>query len=302
MSANRGSRDRVVLCADVVGSTRLYDELGDERAKTLISDRLDRVIALVHGRRGELIAEVGDEIICLFDDVSDAAAASCEAHAELADINESRSDDEPEIEVRIGIHSGELPGSGEDLMTETAKIAQWAAGNAKPDQTLITRRIFDALPSIYRALSRYVDDETWNFVSIEHMELYELVWDVEAVTAYSGEEGQKAQRGYALVRFRLGETTIELDDDRPVISAGRSSRNLVAAHDLVSRQHFSAQFSRGRCTITDNSTNGTFIVHDDGSQQEVRRETLPLTGSGLIFLGEPSEAKQGYAISFSCER
>ncbi|MEE2983905.1 MAG: hypothetical protein VX929_11480 [Pseudomonadota bacterium] len=43
------------------------------------------------------------------------------------------------------------------------------------------------MPRLYRAVARYVDDETWDFISLEHVERYEIIWDVESITAYNGE-------------------------------------------------------------------------------------------------------------------
>ena len=92
------------------------------------------------------------------------------------------------MSMRIGLHYGEIPAEGGVLVSETTKIATWAASNAKAEQTLATRHLIDQLSRIFRAVSRYVDDETWNFVSLEHVELYEIIWDVESITAYNGEQ------------------------------------------------------------------------------------------------------------------
>ncbi|MDP6184499.1 MAG: hypothetical protein QF609_11845, partial [Gammaproteobacteria bacterium] len=60
-----------------------------------------------------------------------------------------------------------------------------------------------------------------------------------------------------------------------------------------------AQFSRGRCTVTDNSTNDTMIYTDrDETPQLLKRDTLTLVGSGKIVLGQPSEVDDKYAIRY----
>jgi class 3 adenylate cyclase len=55
-----------VLFADIAGSTRLYDALGDTDAKTMIDEALTamRVITQRHG--GRIIKTIGDELMCLF--------------------------------------------------------------------------------------------------------------------------------------------------------------------------------------------------------------------------------------------
>ena len=82
---------------------------------------------------------------------------------------------------------------------------------------------------------------------------------------------------------------------------GRGEQNdLVVQNDLVSRQHFSAQLSRGRSTITDNSTNGTVIVYVDGTNQSVKKETLPLQGEGRLIIGRPPKIDDIYVINYVC--
>ena len=160
--------------------------------------------------------------------------------------------------------------------------------------------MIDVLPRIYQAVSRFVDDETWNFISIEHVAVHEIIWDVEGVTAYNGEIPTLDSQRCARVKFTWNNVSVTLDAERPVISIGRGSENdLIVRHELASRQHLSAQFSRGRCTITDNSTNGTVVFSNyDKQQHELKRETFTLQGNGKIFLGQPDEIDDAYAISY----
>jgi hypothetical protein len=255
--------------------------------------------AFAEDHDGTVVAQLGDEIMCSFDDAADAAAAACEMHAMVAE-RYPRDESAPPVRLKIGAHCG-LVEADDEFTSETTRIAHWATGNAKPEQTLGTQAFVDGLPRIYKALSRYVDDETWDFVSVRHLALYEIIWDVESVTACSAEQPPSQRETYSSVRFRFGRKFVVLDEQRPVISVGRALANdLVVNHDLVSRQHFSAQFSRGRCTITDNSTNGSLLIPDGGERQQIKRETLPLTGAGLIIVGRPPTIDEGLAIHYEC--
>lgn len=287
------------MFADVVGSTRLYEELGDAPAQRIVKQHLDITKELIAAHCGRTITELGDEVMAMFADSGDAAAAACEIHARMADPERDRNI-ERHLPMRIGMHYGPVPGNNEDLMSEAAKIAHWAATNAKPEQTLGTAAVIDVLPRIYQAVSRFVDDETWNFISIEHVALHEIIWDVEGVTAYNGETPTLDSQRCARVKFSWNNVSVTLDADRPVISIGRGSENdLIVRHELASRQHLSAQFSRGRCTITDNSTNGTVVLSNyDHQQHELKRETFTLQGNGKIFLGQPDEIDDAFAIRY----
>ncbi len=300
MHATVVSSHQVVLFVDIAGSTALYETLGDAAARTVIARCLDGISELVKRRDGRVAAELGDELMCFFAEPGTAAAAACEMHSWVAAAF-PEAPPRPPLELRIGMHYGAVRGHSDDLLSEVTKIAHWAASKAKPEQTLATVSLVDALPRLYRAVSRYVDDETWNSASYEHVTLYEIIWDVESVTASSLEGGKPAPRRYGQVTFSSEGSSLVVNAERPVISVGRGTQNdLVVKHDLVSRQHFTAQFSRGRCTVTDKSTNGTFLVSPDGQRQALRRDTVPLAGVGLIVLGHPSEEPGDCTIRYTC--
>ena len=300
MSAKLDIESRVIMSADIVGSTALYEAVGDERAQQTVADCFETLKANCSEHKGHVIAEVGDELMAVFSDPTEAASAASDIHVDLN--AKYKDDDERNIRMRVGLHYGPAPGGGELLMSETSKIEKWAAGNAKPEQTLATGALINELPRLYRAVARYVDDETWNFVSLEHFELYEIIWDVESITAYNGEQPLRDAQSYDAVEFSYGDDAVVLDTARPVISIGRGSQNdLVVKKDLVSRQHLSAQFSRGRGTITDNSTNGSVIIMDGGERYELKRDSFRLTDSGIIIPGHPEDEELDFEIKFRCE-
>jgi len=297
MSGNAQTSGMVIMSADIAGSTALYEQLGDVRAQAVVADCLKTLKSLCAEHEGRVVAEVGDQIVGMFDDTTEAAAAASEMHAEMHEW--SVREGGPRIRMRIGLHYG--PVAGDTLSGETAKIAHWVGSHAKPEQTLATKATIDRLPRMYRAVSRYVDDETWNFISLEHVELYEIIWDVESITAYNGEAPTRDSQTCNAVEFSYAGQSVQVDASRPVISIGRGDKNdLIVAKDLVSRQHLSAQFSRGRCTITDNSTNGSCVVANDGRRLEFKRESLRLTGEGLIIPGKPGPNENDYAIRYRC--
>ena len=299
MSGTLDPHFKVIMSADIAGSTALYEQVGDVQAQALIAECLKTVKQLCAEHNGRTVAEVGDQIVAIFAEPNQAVAAASEVHAEMHERNDRESG--PRIRMRIGLHYGPVQSNTDTLVGETAKITNWVGNNAKPEQTLATKVLIDRLPRMYRAVSRYVDDETWNFVSLEHVELYEIIWDVESITAYNGEAPTREVSNYDAVEFSYGDVTVRVDAARPVISIGRGDKNdLIVNKDLVSRHHLSAQFSRGRCTITDNSTNGSLMMTDDGRRIEFKRESLRLTDEGQIVPGMPGPEDTGYSIRFRC--
>lgn len=293
--------DTTVLTVDIVNSTGLYQRFGDEKGHELVSGALAEMRDVIEAHGGQVVHEIGDELACRFDQTASAAQASCALHSAMRELSIWRRDASaiPLTATRVGLHRGPLARGVDPLASETGKLARWAARNANPEQTLATLAVIDDLPERFRSISRFVDDETWDFVSLEHIELFEIVWDVEAITATRNELPIGSQQTCTGLLLTYRKEKIQLNVAQPVASVGRAGHNaLVVSEELVSRQHFSVQFSRGRCTLTDNSTNGTYLVWDGEPMIILRRDSYPLHGTGRIFLGEPNLSRN--PVHFRC--
>ena len=64
-----------VLFADVVGSTRLYEVLGDHAARDMIVACVDVMRDATERNRGNVIKTIGDEILSIFPTPDDAVNA-----------------------------------------------------------------------------------------------------------------------------------------------------------------------------------------------------------------------------------
>ena len=74
-STNPGT-EVAVLFADVVGSTRLYEVLGDHQARDLVLLCVDLMRHSTERNRGTVIKTIGDEILAIFPTADDAANAA----------------------------------------------------------------------------------------------------------------------------------------------------------------------------------------------------------------------------------
>ena len=103
-----------VLMTDIVDSTARALELGDGRWRDLLArhdhivrDQLDRF-------RGREVTTTGDGFVAVFDGAERAIRAAQAIAAELAEIR---------VEIRAGIHSGELELQGGNVRGLTVHIA-----------------------------------------------------------------------------------------------------------------------------------------------------------------------------------
>ena len=53
--------------------------------------------------------------------------------------------------------------------------------------------------------------------------------------------------------------------------------------------------------LIDQSTNGTFVHGAAGDEQFVRRDSMPISGEGLIGLGRAPDRDSSQTIRFICE-
>lgn len=97
-------RNLAVLFADVSGSSRIYEKLGDAEALRAIDRCLNRMERAVIAHKGRVVKAIGNEVMAEFDSAGDAALA--------AEDMQQRIDDLPPISgiklaIRISIRSEE---------------------------------------------------------------------------------------------------------------------------------------------------------------------------------------------------
>ena len=92
----------------------------------------------------------------------------------------------------------------------------------------------------------------------------------------------------------------ELMQGSPTIIVGRSSNCELIFHSrYTSRLHAKFQYENGEFTVTDHSTNGTYIKNDEG-EMFLMDEKMPLHGSGVVSLGAPMEYAEKDFIHYFC--
>ncbi|MDQ1375362.1 MAG: hypothetical protein QOJ09_2700 [Actinomycetota bacterium] len=129
--------DRVlatVLFTDIVGSTEAASELGDRRWRQVLDDH-DRLIGdEVTRSRGRLIKTTGDGALATFD--GPARAVRC---AQSIATNVRRLG----LQVRAGVHTGEVELRGEDVGGIGVHIGARVASAADAGQVLVSRTVVD---------------------------------------------------------------------------------------------------------------------------------------------------------------
>jgi class 3 adenylate cyclase len=129
--------DRVlttVLFTDVVGSTHRAAELGDQAWKQLLTHHHGLIRAELRRHRGAEIKTVGDGFLATFDGPARAVRAAQAITTAVPTLG---------LEVRAGIHTGEVELMGDDVGGIGVHIGARVAALAAPSEVLISSTVKD---------------------------------------------------------------------------------------------------------------------------------------------------------------
>jgi adenylate cyclase len=131
-----------ILAADVVGFSKLVgeDEAGTLAALRDIRKRIVNPVLAAHG--GRIFKLMGDGMLAEFPSAVEALRAAIDIQDGLRKRNEARSSGQP-IEVRIGVHQGDVVVEGTDLLGDGVNIAARLEALATPGGICISARVHE---------------------------------------------------------------------------------------------------------------------------------------------------------------
>jgi class 3 adenylate cyclase len=291
-------RNFCVLFADVSGSTRLYEKLGDAEALRAIGRCLEVMERAVLAYKGRVIKTIGDEIMAVFD--------SAEAGMLAASDMQQRIDDLPpladaKMAIRVGFHFGPAIDDNNDVFGDTVNVAARMAGLAKASQIITTETCVGLLPDLLRQSTRDIDALTVKGKEID-IRVHEVIWQENAeLTMKSGSISPAATRE-ARVRLLHGKSEIILSAQRPAVSLGRDATcDIVISDHSASRNHGKIERRRDKFVLVDISTNGTYVSFQGEPEFVLKREETMLRGCGRIVFGHAWKSDADDIVEFVVE-
>lgn len=142
--ANHAGERRLaaILAADVVGYSRLMgaDEAGTLGAVQLL--RSEVIEPRIAEHKGRLFKAMGDGFLAEFPSVVNAVACAAAIQTVLAEKNANQSDDLL-LQLRIGVHLGDVIAEGGDLFGDGVNVAARVEGLAPPGGVAISAMVYD---------------------------------------------------------------------------------------------------------------------------------------------------------------
>ena len=119
-----------IVFADVVGSTRLYEELGDQRAREVVATCIDIMRQATEEHHGTVIKTMGDEVMSTFAVANDALNAAAKMQKSITG-NPELTAEGHHVAIRIGCHAGPVVVENRDVFGSTVHTANRMTSQAK---------------------------------------------------------------------------------------------------------------------------------------------------------------------------
>jgi class 3 adenylate cyclase len=132
---------RTVLFTDIVGSTALTQDIGDDAAMVLIRVHDGIVRGALNASGGREVKHTGDGIMASFSSAAGAVRCASRIQREIAQHRQAKT--EHPIKVRIGAAAGEPVEHQHDLFGSTVQLAARLCSHAQPEQILVSSVIAD---------------------------------------------------------------------------------------------------------------------------------------------------------------
>jgi class 3 adenylate cyclase len=130
-----------VMFVDIVESTRLAEELGDDEWSQILARYRELMRAAFASRGGEEVGTQGDGFLAQFPGPADGVLCAVDIQQDISQVSAAG----VPLEVRIGIHSGEAVHDDGDLVGRVVNLAARVTQAADPGEILVTEPVADYL-------------------------------------------------------------------------------------------------------------------------------------------------------------
>lgn len=302
---NTAANNSCVLFAEICGTARLYEKLGDTEALRAVERCLNRMERASAGYKGRVVKTLGDELMAVFDSAESALHAAIEMQQRIDSLPPASG---ISLAVRVGFHYGPAAEEDNDIFVATVNVAARAVMLAKPGQVLATAEAVAVLPPALQELTREI--ELPSSAKDEPLRLFDVKWDHgsdenharPAVLAPSAPIAAPAAAGEpnkVKLKLRYGDHKLVLGPERPTATLGRDVKADIVIKDArASRHHGRIERRFDRFVLIDQSTNGTYVTLRGEAEFLLKQEETVLRGRGRINFGHTGGAEEGETLEF----
>ncbi len=251
----KAPRNLAVLFADISGSAKLYETLGDAEALATVERCLAIIQQACVDSGGRVIKTIGDEVMAVFPAADGAARASTDMQSRISAQRTSRG---APLAIHVGFNFGPVLEEGNDVFGDAVTIAARLSTLARGGQVFTSAPTVAELAPALRARTRSQQAHTVKGKQ-KDIDLFELVWQEteDELTALSTHVKFRP----AHLTLKHGDRQIDLSEAVPTLSIGRDLQNdVVIADRKASRLHARIERRRDKFVLIDHSSNGTYLT------------------------------------------
>jgi len=294
-----------VVFVDLTGSTGVFESMGNTKATQAITRLTQWIGNVCKAQSGVVVKNLGDGVLMVFDDNSDAL----EAVTEMQQVHTERIKNWPEnlkMRLQIGLARGEVIEQAGDFFGDAVNVASRLSDLSGPGQILGTDSVINDLPTDSAVRFRSLGAMDIRGRS-ESCEIYRVEWQNEVLTDFLTVPASLIPLPFARKVPQMGAISLSwLDIDATFdstalpIHLGRDvDAQFVVGDPRVSRLHATIAWRAGKFYLEDVSSYGTWVRFDGGDAIiALRRQECVLLGDGEIALGAPFEDFTVPTVSF----
>ncbi len=289
-----------VVFADIVGSTSLFEKMGDANASLLMNQLTGVLGKVFEQHNGRVVKLLGDGVFAVFPQAGDAIAACVSLQAQFKTEPVIPVGGGRPIQMQMGVESGELVEIDGDCFGDAVNTAARLADLAGADQILTTQNVWNEILAIQRSALRSLGPMHLRGKA-QTTHIYRVEWqtdrDMDATAMGASMYAPAKQQKLSLT---LAGRTHVFEITATGITMGRSTEATLPILDpRVSRVHATISSRAGQIVLNDASSFGTWVYF--GNQVEavaLRRTECYLVGYGQLSLGCQIDADKAPLVAF----
>ena len=290
-----------ILFADITGSTRMFDTLGDDMAKQIVSETILCMEQEVERYHGRVIRTIGDEVMAELPGPEQGFLTAIAMQLSLAKHNTNTGKN---TQIRVGFNCGDVIHEDGDVFGDAVNIASRMVDQCRPGQILTTQRTAAMMPASVSDTMRSLGTRSLKGKEMD-IEVFEILWQNDrsklTVVSRSTPSITGGMSPSLCLEYQQNRVTIQ-KRDTPFVLGRDSQSNLLVDDDRVSRFHAVIEYHQGQYNLSDRSTNGTWVYLGHHENLFIHQESLLLHSSGTISLGKDRRNFNAHKIDFQVEK
>ena len=246
-----------------------------------------------------MIRSKGDDLLCTFPHGGEAFEAATQMVTR---------DFGDKIKIHAGIHFGPIIEARGDIFGDTVNVAARMLALANPGEIVVTQDLREQLNPLGKRALRLLEQRAvkgkaqpikiYNASEIEGEETKFYIESRARHTIRSESVELGYDKGFQIELNYQGRTLFCREGEGEITMGRSADCDLVVNEPCVSREHATVWVRLGKAVLIDRSSTGTYITANDESPVAVKRETVPLLGSGTLSLGRSPAEHHPHLIQY----